>query len=206
MDWMYHAIRVALTSWGYLAVPVGLLAENAGLPLPGETVLLFAAFLAHKNSGLRLYWIIPIGIGAAIVGDNLGFLVGRKLGNWFIRWTKKLTPANDLDLDAARDLIKRRGSISAFFARFVFGFRTIAGPVAGTLQMEWKKFLLANALGAMVWVAVIATIGYEFASQFDTLLGYFGKVGWGVSSGMFAIGYIVWRVEKKKFKERHQHA
>lgn len=204
MDWMYHAVRYALASWGYLAVPVALLAEDAGLPLPGETVLVFAAFLAHKNSGLRLYWIIPIGIAAAILGDNLGFFVGRKLGTWFIRWSKKLTPVDDVDVSAAKDLIRRHGSVSIFFARFLFGFRTIAGPVAGTLQMEWKKFLVANSLGAIAWVTAIATLGYEFASAFNTLLDYFKTVGWGVSGGMFALGYIYWRVEKKKFRDRQQ--
>lgn len=201
---MYHAVRYALASWGYLAVPVALLAEDAGLPLPGETVLVFAAFLAHKNSGLRLYWIIPIGIAAAILGDNLGFFVGRKLGTWFIRWSKKLTPVDDVDVSAAKDLIRRHGSVSIFFARFLFGFRTIAGPVAGTLQMEWKKFLVANSLGAIAWVTAIATLGYEFASAFNTLLDYFKTVGWGVSGGMFALGYIYWRVEKKKFRDRQQ--
>jgi membrane-associated protein len=205
MDWMYHAVKSALASWGYLAVPAALLAENAGLPLPGETVLVFAAFLAHKNSGLHLYWIIPIGIGAAILGDNLGFFVGLKLGTTFIRWAKKILPVSDLDVNAAKDLIKRRGSISIFFARFLFGFRTIAGPVAGTLQMAWEKFLVANSLGAITWVSMIAILGYEFASAFNTLLRYFKTVGWGVSGGMFAIGYIFWRLEKKKFKERQQH-
>lgn len=207
MDWMYHAVKYALASWGYLAVPVALLAEDAGLPLPGETVLVFAAFLAHKSSGLHLYWIIPIGIGAAILGDNLGFFVGLRFGTTFIRWAKKLLPVNDLDLNAAKDLIRRHGSISIFFARFLFGFRTIAGPVAGTLQMEWRKFLIANSLGAFAWVSTIALLGYEFANAFNTLLEYFKTAGWGVSGAMFALGYIYWRVEKKKFQNRqHQHA
>lgn len=204
MGWVYHVVRTALVSWGYWAVALGILGENAGLPLPGETVLLFASFLSHKHTGLHLYWIIPVGTAAAIAGDNLGFFLGKKLGPTLFRWAKKITPTDDEDIAVAKALIKRRGPAIIFVSRFIFGLRTIAGPSAGALHMEWRKFFVANALGAVSWVTVISVTGYLFAKAFDNLLGYFEKAGWGLTAGLFALGYFLWRHEKRQYQQRHR--
>ena len=204
MHWLYHTIRYFLVHWGYWAVIVGLMAESAGVPIPGETTLMFASFLAHKNTGLHLVWIIVLGTAAAVVGDNLGFYLGYKFGKTFIRWMKKLFHMDDTDIKAAKDLIKRHGGITVFFARFIFGLRTIAGPLAGTLGMEWKRFLLFNVAGAAVWVTAMACTGFAFASQFETLLGYFETASWIIAGGLFALGYFLWRHQKHKFKERQE--
>jgi membrane protein DedA with SNARE-associated domain len=88
MHWFYHVIRHALVHWGYWAVLAGLIGEDAGLPVPGETILIFASFLSHKHTGLRLQWVIAVGIGACITGDNLGFLLGHRLGSRLLRWAR----------------------------------------------------------------------------------------------------------------------
>jgi membrane-associated protein len=199
---MYHIIRHTLVHWGYWAVLAGLLAENAGLPVPGETTLMFASFLAHKATQLHLVWIVIFGIVAATAGDNLGFLIGRKLGKRLIRWMKKILRLDDEDVGAAKDLIRRRGGTTVFFARFIFGLRTIAGPLAGMLGMEWKRFVVFNALGAAAWVTSMAMIGYAFANEFETLLGYFETASWIIAGGLFGLGYFLWRRQKKHFKEK----
>lgn len=204
MHWIYHAVRQALTSWGYLAVVVGLLGENAGLPLPGETVLMFASFLAHKHTSLRLVWVILVGTGAATAGDNIGYFVGSRLGSRLIRWMKTIFHLDDQDIGAAKDQIRRHGGVTIFFARYIFGLRTIAGPLAGGLGMEWKKFAFFNALGAATWVTSMSLIGYAFANEFENLLGYFEKGSWAMAAGLFALGYCLWRRQKKKFKQRQQ--
>lgn len=204
MHWMYHIIRHTLVHWGYWAVLAGLLAENAGLPVPGETTLMFASFLAHKATQLHLVWIVIFGIVAATAGDNLGFLIGRKLGKRLIRWMKKIFRLDDEDVGAAKDLIRRRGGTTVFFARFIFGLRTIAGPLAGMLGMEWKRFVVFNALGAAAWVTSMAMIGYAFANEFETLLGYFETASWIIAGGLFALGYYLWRRQKKHFKEKQE--
>ena len=201
MNWIYHAVRHVLVHWGYWAVIAGLLAEDAGLPMPGETVLMFASFLAHKTAHLQLGWVIVAGIGAAILGDNLGFWIGRGLGPHFLRWLEKHFGLQQ-DIEAARDQIQRHGATTVFWARYIFGLRTIAGPVAGALGMKWKKFLLFNALGAATWVTLIAVTGYVFADEFQTLLGFFEKASWALGVGVFVIGYIIWRRKKKHFEER----
>jgi membrane protein DedA with SNARE-associated domain len=187
MHWLDHMVRQELLQWGYWAVLVALLGENAGLPLPGETALMFASFLAHKSSQLQL-----------------GFLLGRKLGSRLIRWMKKVFRLDDEDIGAAKDQIRRHGGLTVFFARYIFGLRTVTGPLAGVLGMEWKRFLLFNALGAVTWVTAISLAGYAFANEFSSLIDYFEKASWVIAAGLFTLGYLLWRRQKKKFKQRHR--
>lgn len=205
MNWLYHLIRDALLHWGYLAVIVGLLGENAGLPLPGETILMFASFLAHKTAQLQLGWVITAGIGAAIMGDNLGFLLGIRLGSPFLRWLERTFGLKD-DIVTAREQIRRHGPATVFWARYIFGLRTITGPVAGAFGMEWKKFLFYNVLGAGSWVTTICLCGYLFANKFQTLLDFFEKASWIIGVGLFVIGYILWRRRKKRVLQRLHNA
>jgi membrane protein DedA with SNARE-associated domain len=204
MHEVYHYVRWALIHYGYWAVIAGLLGEDAGLPLPGETTLMFAAFIAHKTAQLSLFWVIVVGIGAATAGDNIGFLLGRHFGKTLIRWLKKIARLDDLDVDAAKNLIKHHGGATVFFARFIFGLRTIAGPLAGMLGMEWKRFWIYNALGAALWVTVMSVVGYEFANQFNNLLDYFEKASWIIAAGLFTLGYFIWRRYKKHYREQHK--
>lgn len=204
MHWVTQTIREFLTSWGYWAVLVGLLGENAGIPLPGETLLMFASFLAHKDARLRIYWVIVSGIGAAILGDNIGFFLGKHFKQTFLHLSRKILRFDDLDIQAAKDLIKRHGGRTIFASRFVFGLRTIAGPLAGTLEMEWPRFLRFNALGASAWVLAMAFIGYGFANQFESLLGYIEKAGWAIDGGVFVAGYLIWRKQKRSYQQHHQ--
>lgn len=202
MQWLYHWIRYALVHYGYWAVLGSLLAENGGLPVPGETTLMFASFLAHKTNQLNLAWVILVGIVASTAGDNLGFLLGRKLGNRLIRWMKKIFHLDSEDINAAKDLIRRHGKVTIFFARFIFGLRTVAGPLAGVLGMEWKEFVIFNALGAALWVTCMSLVGYLFANEFDTLLSYFETASWIIAGGLFALGYFLWRRYKKRYRQR----
>lgn len=167
---------------------------------------MFASFLSHKNTDLQLMWVIVAGTAAAIMGDNLGFLLGRKLGTRLIRWMKKIFHLDDTDIGAAKNQIRCHGGATVFWARYIFGLRTVAGPLAGVLGMEWKKFILFNALGAATWVTSMAMIGYTFADQFETLLGFFEKASWTMAAGLFVLGYFLWRKKKKHFRERHERA
>lgn len=200
MSWFVHIVRYALLRWGYLALAVGLLGESAGLPLPGETTLMLASFLSQKTTHLSLFPLILIGSVAAILGDNLGFLLGRWLGPKLLRWFKDSIHKGE-DVAVATDQIRHHGGATVFWARYIFGLRTIAGPVAGALGMEWKRFLFFNALGGVSWVSVMALIGYLFGNEFHSLFDYIEKASWAISGGIFAIGYFIWRRKKKRFHE-----
>jgi membrane-associated protein len=166
---------------------------------------MLASFLAHKSNQLQLVWVLVTGTGAAIIGDNIGFLLGRKLGSRPIRWMKKIFHLDEEDIGAAKDQIRRHGGFTVFFARYIFGLRTVAGPLAGVLGMEWKRFVLFNALGAVTWVTAIGLTGYAFANEFSSLIDYFEKGSWVLAAGLFTLGYVLWRRQKKKFKE-HQRS
>ena len=201
MHWIYHTVRHLLSSWGYWALLIGLFGESVGLPLPGEALLMFASFLTHKQSGLRIYWVIPIGIVAAVLGDNLGYWLGRHFGQTFIRWAKKLLRLDDEDIETAKHLIATHGGRTIFFSRFVFGLRTIAGPMAGSLDMRWRRFFKFNLLGAASWATTIAFTGYAFANAFNTLLGYIEKASWAIAGGLLLTGYLIWRRQKRRYQE-----
>ena len=167
-------LRDALVQYGYWAVAVALLLENTGLPVPGETVLLLASFLAYSEHDLKLSWIIPVGIVAATLGDNLGFYLGHRGGRPLLDRYQSMFRIDDTTVKRGERLFAEYGPATIFFARFIFGLRVIAGPLAGVLRMPWRKFVLFNFLGAGLWVTVIAFVGYFFGSEWERLL-YFMK-------------------------------
>jgi membrane-associated protein len=163
-------LRGYLLHYGYWAVAVALLLENMGLPVPGETILLLASFLAYTDGELRLPWIILVGIVSATIGDNIGFAIGLRGGRPLLDRYRHWFRVPDKVIARGERLFARYGPVTVFFARFVFGLRVIAGPLAGVLRMEWKRFALFNLLGATLWVTVIATAGYLFGRHWTKLV------------------------------------
>ncbi len=165
LDFLRHAI----VEYGYWAVGTALLLENAGIPVPGETILLLASFMAYSEHDLRLSWIIVVGTVFATLGDNLGFALGFHGGRPLLVRYQSLFRIHQSTLDRGERLFARYGSTAVFFARFVFGMRIVAGPMAGVLRMPWKKFAIFNFLGAAVWVSVISSVGYFFGRHWERL-------------------------------------
>lgn len=168
-------LKVHMAHHGYLTVAVALLLENAGLPVPGETVLLFASFLAYSEHLLSLPWIIVTGVIAATLGDNIGFAVGRHGGRSLLIRYQKFFRVSDSVIERGERLMGHYGPPIIFVARFVFGLRVVAGPLAGVLGMSWGPFAFFNFLGAALWVTVIASVGYFFGSQWNTLMRLMGR-------------------------------
>jgi membrane protein DedA with SNARE-associated domain len=163
-------LRGAIVHYGYWAIAVALLLENTGIPVPGETVLLLASFLAFSEHELQLSWIVLVGTIAATLGDNLGYAAGRRGGRPLLEHYRELLRIRPSTLERGDRLFAQYGAVAVFFARFVFGLRIVGGPLAGVLRMPWKKFLLFNFLGAFLWVTVIASVGYLFGRHWTRLL------------------------------------
>jgi len=163
-------LRGLLVQYGYWAVAATLLLENAGIPVPGETVLLLASFLAFSEHALDLRWIVVVGTIAATLGDNLGFALGHYGGRPLLERYQRFFRVQSATLERGEQIFGRYGAATVFFARFVFGMRIIAGPLAGVLRMPWRKFLLFNFLGALLWVTVIAGAGYMFGQHWRRLV------------------------------------
>ena len=170
---MTHSIldllRNAVVQYGYWAVGAALLLENAGIPVPGETILLLASFLAYSEHDLRLPWIILVATIAATLGDNLGFALGYYGGRPLLLRYQSLFRIKETSIQKGENLFAKYGATAVFFARFVFGMRIIAGPMAGVLRMSWRRFLVFNFLGAVLWVSVISCAGYLFGRHWNRL-------------------------------------
>src|SRR6266849_9614708 len=192
-------LRGLLVQYGYWAVAATLLLENAGIPVPGETVLLLASFLAFSEHALDLRWIIVVGTIAATLGDNLGFALGHYGGRPLLERYQRFFRVQPATLERGEQIFARYGSVTVFFARFVFGMRIIAGPLAGVLLMPWRRFVLFNFLGAVTWVTVIAVLGYVFGSQWERLVKYLGRANaiLGVAAALL-IYYAIRRYRQRR--------
>jgi len=169
-SYLFEMLRNYLALWGYWAVGAALLLENAGLPVPGETVLLLASFLAYSEHKLALPWIIVVGVCAATLGDNIGFAIGSYGGRPLLERYQRTLRIRPAVIARGEELFARYGAATIFVARFIAGLRIIAGPLAGVLRMPWRKFLIFNFLGAVLWVTVIASVGYLFGKHWDALV------------------------------------
>lgn len=192
-DWIFNFLRGFFDEHGYLTVFFALLLENAGVPVPGETILLFASFLAFDEQELHLPFIILVGIAAATIGDNIGYWIGRKGGRQLLERYQHLFKIPDSTIAKGENLFAKHGSVTIFFARFVFGMRIIAGPLAGVLRMDWKKFGLFNFLGAAVWVTVISFIGYKFGEHWEQLIKVMGRVNVVIALVALYVAVTIWR-------------
>jgi membrane protein DedA with SNARE-associated domain len=164
-----HWLREFVADYGYWAVALALLCESAGLPVPGEVTLLFASFLAYSEHRLQLGWIIAVATLAGTAGGSLGYVVGEHGGRPLLERYQSILRIPPATLKRGEELFARYGAAAIFVARFVFGLRVFAGPLAGVLRMRWRTFLLFNCLGAGVWAAFIAGAGYLFGQHWRNL-------------------------------------
>ncbi len=189
---LLEIVKSHLAHHGYLTVAAALLLENAGLPVPGETILLLASFFAYSEHQLSLPLIILTGIIAATLGDNLGYTIGHYGGRpLLVRYQHFFRISNEVVARGER-LMQRYGPPIIFLARFIFGLRVVAGPLAGVLGMNWAQFALYNFLGAALWVTVIASAGYFFGSQWEMLMRVMGQANILVFALAAAVVIFLW--------------
>jgi len=164
------------TDYGYIIVFCGVMLENAGLPVPGETILLAAGFFAAQRH-FNLYSVMLVATGGAIIGDNLGYVAGRRLGRAFAdRYGRYvfLTPAR---IKACEGFFAAHGDKTILVARFITGLRVFAAFFAGMSQMRWRTFFIYNAAGAVLWAVVISLVGYFFGHSWHLIHRWLGRAG-----------------------------
>ena len=163
-----HSLEPTLNQFGYLAVLGLVLIEDFGVPVPGETILILAAVYAGTGR-LNVALVALLGFCGAVIGDNLGFAIGhfggRQLAERYGRYIF-LTPER---LDKATSFFERHGGKIIIVARFIEGLRQANGIIAGTTGMHWRRFLIFNAIGAALWVAVWTSVGYFSGSHINTI-------------------------------------
>jgi membrane protein DedA with SNARE-associated domain len=175
--------------YGYAVVFVGVFLENAGLPVPGETALLAGAALS-RSGALFLPWVIATAIAAAIFGDNIGFLIGRRGGRALLdRFGSRvgLTPDRLVEFDRFFD---KHGAKTVFIARFVTGLRVVGAVLAGASGLPWGRFLLYNATGAVAWATTFGAVGYFLAYSWETLEEWIGRSGLALLAAVAIIAVV----------------
>ncbi len=154
-----ETIQAIASQYGYLAVFLGILLENLGIPLPGETVTLVGGFLA--GSGELNYWFVLVSaISGATLGGTCGYWIG-KYGGWqLLVRLGRFFRIKEHKLVELKDKFSANAGKAVFFGRFVALLRIFAGPMAGIAQMPFGKFFLFNLGGATVWASVMVTLAF----------------------------------------------
>jgi membrane protein DedA with SNARE-associated domain len=162
--------------YGYFVVFFGVLLENAGIPVPGETILLAGAALARFGH-LSLVWVVTIAIAGAVLGDNIGFLIGRRGGRRLLERHGRLLGLTKQRLDQFDAFFARHGAKTVFIARFVTGLRVVGAVLAGASTLPWGRFLIFNAAGAVAWATTFGAVGYALGYSWETIERWLGHLG-----------------------------
>lgn len=164
-------IHHLLITYGYLAVFIFVAIESTGIPFPGETMLLIAAIYAGTTHQLSLPLVIVTAALGAIVGDNLGFLVGRVWGYRLLSRYGRFIRLDEQKLKLGQYLFMKHGSKVVFFGRFVAVLRAWAAFLAGANRMRWSRFLLFNVLGGITWATLFGSGGYFLGDNIHRVTG-----------------------------------
>jgi membrane protein DedA with SNARE-associated domain len=199
----FHALAIAIPTGGlavvaYLVVGLVIGVESMGVPLPGETTLIAAALLASQGD-LNVVFVIAAAATGAIIGDSVGYFIGRKAGRGlFERLGRRFHHFSSERIEKAEKYFHKYGVWTVFFGRFVALLRIFAGPMAGSLRMHYPRFLAANAAGGIAWSATIGVVAYQVGDNADKI---FGEVSlWAlVAVGVGLVtAYAVYKVRKRR--------
>ena len=188
---VFHHFEGALHDWGYLAVGGLLFVEDFGVPVPGETMLIAASLYAGAGH-LNIVGVAVVGFVAAVLGDNLGYVIGRWGGRRFVERFGRYVFLTPRRLDRGQKWFDHHGGKIVVAARFVEGLRQLNGIIAGTIEMHWAKFVMCNALGAALWVTFWCSVGYFAGNNVETVAHYFTYVA--IAAVSITAVVVVWRV------------
>ncbi|TCC47025.1 DedA family protein [Kribbella pittospori] len=185
---------------------VGLLvfAEDAlfvGFVLSGETAAVLGG-VAASGANASLPVMLAVVAGAAILGDSVGYEVGRQLGPRILR-SRVLTKRGE-GIDAAREQLARRGGTAVFLGRFVAFFRATMPALAGTAGMRYPKFLAFNAAGGLVWGIAVVLLGYFAGNSYATIEKTFGRVTALIVLAVLVIVVAIWRIRRHSTRRTEQ--
>jgi membrane protein DedA with SNARE-associated domain len=185
--------------YGVVAVAIIITLESFGAPLPGESLLIFGSVMAERGNMSFPLLLLFAWIGG-VVGDNIGYLIGKRLGRVvLLRYGEKIgfTPKRLSQVEA---VFARYGTFTVAFARFFNVLRQLNGVVAGTLRMDWWRFLLFNALGCALWVLTWGLTGFylgEHVSNITKFARSFGLLG-AIIVAVLATGAIIYALRRER--------
>ena len=193
-------IQPLIAAYGLWAVFFIVMLESAGVPMPGETALVSAAVFAGVTGDLDILLVISVAACAAIIGDNIGFWVGRRHGLPLIRRYGRFIGLDERRLALGDLLFERHGASIVFFGRFVAFLRIFAALLAGVHKFGWSRFLIFNALGGVVWATIFGLGGYVFGDTITKLSGPLGVVAFVLAvAGVIGFWWLARRKEEQYF-------
>jgi membrane protein DedA with SNARE-associated domain len=190
-----NSAQQLLGQYSYAVVFVVVMLESAGIPMPGETILVSAAVYAGTRHALDIRWVIAAAAGRAILGDNLGFWAGRELGEPLLAKWGHLIGLDTRKRMLGRYLFARYGGLIVFFGRFVALLRAFAALLAGANGLAPWRFFVFNAAGGIVWATIFGLGGYLLGAGIHRIAG---PVGWAALTAALVVGFMLWCYYKKR--------
>ena len=181
-----------VASHGYWVLATVVALESMGIPMPGETMLVTAAVYAGTTHGLSIGLVIAAAAVGAIVGDNVGYWLGREFGYRLLLRYGPLLRINTPRIKLGQYLFYRHGGKVVFFGRFIAILRAIAALLAGTNRMSWWRFLFFNATGGIVWAAGFGMAAYGAGEYVVRLKGHLAVavLVLAVAGAVVAFGFV----------------
>lgn len=189
-----------IMSYGYFGVALIIGLESMGIPLPGETALISAALFAGTTHEIDIFGVIAAAVTGAVIGDNLGYLIGRKFGlPLLLRYGPRIGITQP-KLKLGRYLFAHYGVSVVFFGRFVAVLRTLAAFLAGINEMAWGAFFAANFLGAVLWASAFGGAAYLLGREVHKMAGPVGMVMLVVAGAALLAGIALVRRNEQRLQ------
>lgn len=201
-SWMHGLIH----TYGLWALFTVVMLECMGIPMPGETALVTAALYAGSTHRIGIASVVLVAATAAIIGDNIGYLIGRSIGVRLITRYGKYVRLNELRLKVGQYLFLRHGGKIVFFGRFVAVLRTYSAVLAGANRMSWHHFLIMNALGGICWASLFGVGAYLFGEQIELMAGAVTLLFLVAAIGLTIAGILFFRRHEKELEQRAEAA
>ncbi|MCX5054179.1 MULTISPECIES: DedA family protein [unclassified Streptomyces] len=182
----------------YVVIVALVFAEDAlffGFVLPGETAVIVGGVLARRGN-VDLAWLTLAVVLAAIAGDTVGYEIGRRLGPPLL--SSRPLDRRAASVDKARDLIRRRGPAAVFVGRFLAFLRSLVPALAGASNMPYRRFLLYNAIGGLLWGVGNVLVGYAAGAAYERAAGLVGRTLALVTAALVLVALVVWRIRRHR--------
>jgi membrane protein DedA with SNARE-associated domain len=195
-----------IETYGPLVVGLFVFIESVGIPAPAETALISAAIYAGKTHQLSIAGVLASAAAGAVLGDNLGYWIGRELGYRVVLRYGRHIGLTEQRIKLSQYLFLRYGGKVVFFGRFVVVLRTIAAFFAGVNHMPWRRFLLFNAAGGIVWVTAYGLAAYYFGTTIDRVRGPIGILALVLAAFAVIASIVLLRRHEKNLQAEAERA
>lgn len=185
-----------IAHYGYLAIFVIVALESAGVPMPGETILISSAVYAGSTGNLNIVLIVAAAAAAAILGDNVGYWVGRRWGMPLLLRYGHLIALDHGRLKLGQYLFREHGGKIVFFGRFTAMLRAYAAVLAGVNKLDAHRFMIFNGLGGLAWAGIMGFGAYACGRSIEHIVG---PVGLALLAFVIFGGLALWL-----FMKRHE--